>query len=213
MLTRHNYYEEKRMKIEKRVLKVLHNLMQMTELYTEYLQQPTEEKLAWILKAEGDVNEYEERIEKSILEIISLQQLDVKEIKWLLGMNRIIRELERIGDQLTNIVTLSDVDDTKELQPMIKTFFRIEGEMIDWVKQGIANKDKQILQNVIKQDRHVNKLNKGTYNNLVHLINEKEHITESNLKTIIISRFLERIGDHLVNVARTYLEVCEEREE
>lgn len=213
MLTRHNYYEEKRMKIEKRVLEVLNNLTKMTELYTAYLQEPSDEKLTWILKAEGDVNKYEERIEKSILEIISLQQLDLKDIKWLLGMNRIIRELERIGDQLTNIVTLSDVDDTQELKPMIKTFFHIEGEMIDWVKQGIAEKDKLILQNVIAHDRYVNKLNKGTYNNLVHLINEKEHITESNLKMIIISRFLERIGDHLVNIARTYLEISEDLEE
>ncbi|MDY0406384.1 phosphate uptake regulator PhoU [Virgibacillus sp. 179-BFC.A HS] len=213
MLTRHNYYEQKRSKIKRLVLEVLNDLSQMTELYTAYLNHPTDERRGWILKTESDVNKHEARIEKDILEIISLQQLDVKELRWLLGMNRIIRELERIGDQLTNIVTLSDVADTQALKPMIQTFFHFESEMIEWVKKGITNEDKQILEDVMEQDHYVNQLNKGTYNNLVHLINEKENITESNLKTIIISRFLERIGDHLVNIARVYLEVCEEMED
>ncbi|MFK4996781.1 PhoU domain-containing protein [Bacillus sp. N9] len=59
-------------------------------------------------------------------------------------------------------------------------------------------------------DRHVNKLNKGTYKDLVESINEQETITESRLKMIIISRFLERMGDHLVNIAGTYLELLSE---
>lgn len=76
--------------------------------------------------------------------------------------------------------------------------------MIAWLKSGIENDDIDELEKVITNDENVNQLNRETYDQLVTLINEKETITESKLKTVIISRFLERVGDHLVNAARIY---------
>ncbi|HLR09110.1 MAG TPA: phosphate uptake regulator PhoU [Bacillota bacterium] len=210
MLTRQNYYQEKRSEIKRLVLQILSDLAKMTDHFEHYLKQPTKENKNFILDNENYVDKNEKRIEKHILEIISLEQLDTNEIKWLLSMNRIIRELERVGDQLTNIITISDVIDTDVLRPTIKRFFHYEQDMIRWLTQGIETNDAAKLQDVIAHDEHVNHLNKETYQQLVDRINEKEELTESKLKIVIISRFLERIGDHLVNAARTYREMIED---
>lgn len=209
MLTRRNYYDDKRDKIKRLVTGTVDDLIEMKNYYSKYLEDPTAENKEFIFEMEDYVDKNEKKIEKSIQDIISLQSLDKNEIKWLFTMSRIIRELERVGDQLTNIITISNVSDTTDIGPMIQAFFQFEEDMMDWLKKGIQDDDTHYLKKVISHDENVNQLNKETYNQLVTLINEKESITESKLKMIIISRFLERVGDHLVNAASIYMKVIE----
>lgn len=209
MLIRQNYYDHKRQQIQQLVLEILDNLQRMMVQFDAYLLKPTSENKAFIFENENEIDIDEKKIEKYILEIISLEQLNTSEIKWLFSVSRIIRELERIGDQLTNIVTISDVIDTNILRPMIRSFFDYEKDMISWLTAGIQDNNAEKLQSVITHDAYVNHLNKQTYKGLVHLINEEKQLTESKLKMVIVSRFLERIGDHLVNAARTYKDAIE----
>src|SRR5699024_7699425 len=179
-------------------------LTRMMEQSDEFLLQPTTNNRNTILQTEDYIDDHEKKIEKYILEIVSLEQLDTSEIKWLFSMSRIIRELERIGDQLTNILTISDVVDTQEIRPKIHDFFYYEQTMLEWLTTGIRNDDTDKLEAVIDHDAYVNNLNKETYQDMVDLIQEEERFTESKLKMVIISRFLERIGDHLFHAAKTY---------
>ncbi len=209
MLTRKNYYDEKRAIIKELVNQILIDLIDMKNHYIHYLENPSIENKENIMKMEHCVNKNEKKVEKTIREVISLQSLDKREIKWLFTMNRIIRELERVGDQMTNIIKVSKEADAEDLRPMIHQFFQYENKMIVWLKNGIKNDDSVTLQKVIDNDQYVNQLNKHTYKELVTLINKKKAITESKLKTVIISRFLERVGDHLVNAARIYIQVID----
>lgn len=209
MLIRQNYYANKREEIKSLTLRIIDHLLNMTEYYTVFLNNPSDKQREYIFKAESNVDQIERKIESYILEIISLQQLNMKEIKWLFAMNRMIRDLERIGDQLMNIITLSDVHDVEELKPLIKEFFSYEQKMMYWLMDGIKEDDMDALKQVITHDQYVNKLNKETYQKLVSRIEGDKKITESKLKMIVISRFLERIGDHLVNSAKTYKETIQ----
>lgn len=210
MLIRENYYDHKRDEIQRVVLETLDNLKEMMEHFDRYLTKPTTENKAFILENEDYIDTNEKKIEKYVLEIISLEQLNTSEIKWLFSVNRIIRELERVGDQLTNIITISDVIDTNVLRPMIGTFFAYVIDMMKWLTAGIQYDNPEKLQAVMSHDEYINHLNKETYQGFVDLINDEEKLSESKLKMVIISRFLERIGDHLVNAARTYKNAIEE---
>lgn len=207
MLTRKNYYDEKRDKVKQLVIQTIDDLMEMKKQYMDYLEDPTSKNKEYIQETENYVDKNEKKVEKTIQEIISLQYLDKQEIKWLFTMSRMIRELERVGDQMMNIITISTVSDTDEIRPLIKQFFQYLDEMMNWLRGGIAHDITKDLEHVIAHDENVNRLNRETYDQLVSLINEKETITESKLKMIIISRFLERVGDHLANAAKIYVKV------
>ena len=209
MLSRENYYTRKREEIKSLTLSIIDHLLNMTKYYTAFLHDPSDKQREHIFKAENNVDKIERKIESYILEIISLQQLDMKEIKWLFSVNRMIRDLERIGDQLTNIITISEVHDVEELKPLIREFFSYEQKMMHWLMDGMKNDEIDVLNLVIHHDQYVNKLNKDTYQMLVNQIEGEKKITESKLKMIVISRFLERIGDHLVNSAKTYKETIQ----
>ncbi|GAB3796528.1 phosphate signaling complex PhoU family protein [Virgibacillus kimchii] len=204
MLSRENYYVKKREEMKHLTLSIIDRLLKMTDYYIAYLNNPSDRQREYIFQAEEQVDQIERKIESYIVETISLQQLNMNEIKWLFAINRIIRDLERIGDQLTNIITISEGQDVAELKPLIREFFSYEQKMMYWLIEGIENEDVTLLEQVISHDQHVNKLNKNTYQMLVNHVEGEEKVTESKLKTIVISRFLERIGDHLVNSAKTY---------
>lgn len=203
MLIRKNYYDYKRNKIENLVLEVIDYLNQMMEQSVDFLLEPSKYNKSTIMETEHSINYYEKKTEKNIMEIISLEQLDKSEIKWMFSMGRIIKDLERVGDQLINILTVSDMDDTNELRNTVSNFFKYEQTMIKYLSLGIKNDDQEKLKEVIEHDVYVNNLNKETFQEMVELI-EKESFTESKLKVVIVSRFLERVGDHLVNAAKLY---------
>ena len=203
MLIRKNYYDYKRNKIENLVLEVIDHLNQMMEQSVDFLLEPSKYNKSTIMETEQNINYYEKKTEKNIMEIISLEQLDKSEIKWMFSMGRIIKDLERVGDQLINILTVSDMDDTNELRNTVSDFFKYEQTMIKYLSLGIKNDDQEKLKEVIEHDVYVNNLNKETFQEMVDLI-EKESFTESKLKVVIVSRFLERVGDHLVNAAKLY---------
>ncbi|GAB2537856.1 PhoU domain-containing protein [Gracilibacillus alcaliphilus] len=206
MLVRRNYHDQRRKQIKEEVLEILANINQMMQMFDNFLLHPTAENKNIILENEDFIDKHEKKTEKYIIEIISLEQLDTTEIKWLFSMGRIIRELERAGDQLANIVTISDMIDTVEFRPLVREFFHYEQEMINWLIIGINDDKEDKLEAVIHHDEHVNELNKETYQHMAKLIKKKANFTENQLKMVIISRFLERMGDHLVNAARAYKE-------
>src|SRR5690625_4920148 len=152
--------------------------MEMTEHFKLYLAEPTRDNKKTVLKNESFVDRYEKRLKEDILEIISLQQLEIKEIEWLLMMNRIIRELERVGDQLTNIITFSDAIDISTLHKKTKHFLKYSKQMMIWLGEGIQKDNTKTLKDVIHHDEHINVLNKETYQHLIHRIHEQEELTE-----------------------------------
>src|SRR5690625_7406424 len=89
MLERSNYYDKKRKEIKAVVIEIIEELMEMTEHFKLYVAKPTKENKKIVLKNESFVDRYEEKLKEDILEIISLQQLEIKESEWLLMMNRI----------------------------------------------------------------------------------------------------------------------------
>lgn len=212
LLKRQNYFELKSQQMKEIILDVLERLLQMADQYTAHLEKPSDKKKAYILQVEQFVNQSEERVNDHILELLSLQPVAKDKVKELFGISRIAGLLERVGDQLINLLTISDGENAAELMPMIEQFFHYEREMMGWLIQGIEKNDRHLLELVISHDQYVNRLNKGTYQSVVHSVQEQEKITESNLKTIIMSRFLERLGDYLVTIAKIYHDFLDTRQ-
>lgn len=201
MLTRSNYYQDKKNEIEHVVFTMMDDLLAMMGHCLDFLDAPTEEKRSFLLETEDDVDHGEREIEAYILDLISIQQLDVKEIKWLFMMNRIIRDLERVGDQITNVMTICNTSSEGDVKSLAERFFVHEKQMIYWLKSGIDSRQTEPLASIRDRDGQVNQLNRDTYDRLIALMNEQKMEVEIGSKMIIVSRFLERVGDHLVNAA------------
>lgn len=183
--------------------------MKMTRAYENYLDNPSDLKRNVIYKIEHDVNTSEKIIQKYILELSSLEQLDRYNIKWILSIHKITSNIERIVDQIINVIKFTNTVDIEESRPVIKKFLYYENDMLEWLIDGINTDDNSKLTAIQAHDKYINQLNKRTYKDIVDVINTKKGLTESGLKIVIISRILERIGDYLVIIACSYSRLIE----
>ncbi|MFC4618523.1 phosphate uptake regulator PhoU [Camelliibacillus cellulosilyticus] len=204
MLTRNNYYDRVKKEIERIVLNMVDDLDTLMDRCVEYLGAPSRENKSFLLAAEDEIDQEEKEIEDYILNFISVQTLSITDIKWLFTMHRIIRELERTGDQITNVMTICNAKDEEEAKRTVEQFFELERAMVAGLKRGIESKEIATLENVMSQDAKVNELNRETYQTMTHLMNDNKINAEFGSKLIIVSRFLERFGDHIVNAAKLY---------
>ncbi|HEY4599703.1 MAG TPA: phosphate uptake regulator PhoU [Cerasibacillus sp.] len=211
MLKRQSYHKMMRTQMKVAVLDILNHILKMTSDYLAYLAKPSDDKKALLLDQEKYIDQSEQKINDMILELITLQPLTKDDVKELFGIGRIAGQLERVGDQLINLLTISEGEDVEVLKPVVESFFKYEYDMMEWLLKGIKNEDAELLKKVIRYDEHVNKLNIGTYESLVHSVEEHQEITGSNLKTIIAGRFLERLGDYLVTIAKTFIDILENK--
>ena len=118
-----------------------------------------------------------------------------------------------IVNESNNIITIKDLLNPKEMpfEITIKRMYILVQNMHDDAKKALATHDKKLAKDVIKRDDDVDRLH--------WLIGRQSHIV---LKDIIlcqkmgvtleeavhfqqISRFLERIGDHAVKIAKNVL--------
>ena len=73
--------------------------------------------------------------------------------------------------------------------------------MLAEVKKAFAEKDTQLAKLVIRQDKALNKINRETDEVIIAYIKKHPDNIDQSLKVGGIIRKLERIGDHVTNIA------------
>jgi len=123
-----------------------------------------------------------------------------------------------IVDEVVNKIILKDIMNPGELpfDTTIKRMFNIVKSMHNNTLFALDHMDKNMAKNVISMDFEVNKLYWFVFRHLsiilrhptkVQLSNEKNISFKSAINYFLIARNLERIGDHLENIANAILEL------
>ncbi|KMK77379.1 phosphate signaling complex protein PhoU [Alkalihalobacillus pseudalcaliphilus] len=158
-----------------------------------------------VLQLDRQVDDYDYQIYSSIIELILIQPPLPVELKTLTIMNRISREYERIGDQAVNIADLAAVTKLSggsRLYQELKEMCDLTTSMLASSIYGIQEKDPSIAEKMEKQEDEVDQ-----YFHRLHqyIVDEMRHEPEqigSLANLLLVSRYLERSADHVVNVTR-----------
>lgn len=137
-------------------------------------------------------------------DMISLQQPRPKELRLILGFQRIAQELERIADYACDLVELNELRTSKEWPIQIVEMCKQLLNMFDF-NLAILKEEKAIDRDLDQQDDIIDRI----YAQLQYdLLKGNKHGTDAESGLILImARTLERMGDHVVNVAEMLLYV------
>ena len=126
------------------------------------------------------------------------------DLRFILAVIRINADLERVGDQAVNIAgrckDLSALS-TQELPVDIPKLAQLSTAMIRKALQAFIEADTEMAQSVLLLDDQVDELNRDAFRTLGALIQEHPERTPEALNALVISRNLERVGDHATNIA------------
>ena len=112
--------------------------------------------------------------------------------------------LERIGDQAANIAERAQMlKDTPEISlPIdIQEMGEKAGVMIRTAIQALLEADPKMAEAVLSMDDEVDDMNRAVHAELVEVMQQHPQVSVQALNAILISRNLERSGDHATNIA------------
>jgi phosphate transport system protein len=157
-----------------------------------------------VFRAEPSINRLEREIDQMALDLLAMEQPMAIDLRFILSVIRINADLERVGDQAVNIavrVREMGAFANIELPVDIPRLASLSSAMVRIALQAFIEADADLAQSVLKMDDQVDEMNDAAFYALSSLIKERPELTPQSLNALIISRNLERVGDHATNIA------------
>ena len=152
---------------------------------------------------ELEIDQYERDIERLCMRLLLLQQPVATDLRMVSSALKMISDLERIGDQASDIAGITGYIKDEQLKSgtHIYEMARAASRMVTDSVDSFVRKDLGKARAVQKEDDTVDGLFDTVKNELVGQITEHPDLSGECLDLLMIAKYLERIGDHAVNVA------------
>ena len=150
------------------------------------------------------VDEYEMAIEKKCMLILLKQQPVAKDFREVSTALKMITDIERFGDQAADIgdlvYTMPGEKYIKELTHT-KAMGNLAIKMVRESVNSFINNDAKLADEVITLDDKMDELFDTVKTELIELIKKDGNNGDQAIELMMVAKYLERIGDHAVNVA------------
>ena len=170
-----------------------------------------------IVEADRKINDLEKAIDDDCAHVIAKRQPTASDLRLVLGISKIVTDLERAGDEAKKIPKgVRRIYEAGHLPSQYGIGIRHLAEAaLNLVRQSLdafARLDVPLAQEVIKADSDVDTEFKSIIRQLItHMMEDPRTITTS-IEIISIARAIERIGDHAKNVAEQVVFIVEGRD-
>lgn len=157
-----------------------------------------------IARSDDQIDEMEKRIESLCLKLLLQQQPVARDLRVISAALKMITDMERIGDQAADISELTLLLRDAKSPAVMDVIAEMARATIRMVSSGIdayVKKDLDLAQSVIAMDDEVDALFVRIKEDLTVLIRQGGPACEHAIDLVMVAKYLERIGDHSVNIA------------
>lgn len=159
------------------------------------------------MERERDIDQKERDIEALCMRLLLQQQPVARDLRAISSALKLIGDMERIGDQASDIAEITrhmgggPLPAQLHIGEMTRSAVKMVTDSVDSFVKG----DSQMALAVIQYDDVVDRLFDEVKGELTELIRADSRSAEQALDLLMIAKYLERIGDHAVNVAEWVL--------
>jgi phosphate transport system protein len=163
-----------------------------------------ERKAAAVVRDDDAIDERYLSIEQRWLELLALQTPVAKDLRLLSAIIHINLHLERVGDMAVNIVKIAQITSQLPSNQSILTHLRemsdVVRPMIRTAMDAFVRRDLHLAVSLPAMDDPVDRLNRNMYREVAACAGNMEML-EWAVRMMVVSRQLERAGDHAVDIA------------
>jgi phosphate transport system protein len=157
-----------------------------------------------IIKADARINDAQREVSRQISVAIATQQPVARDLRYLLTLDHVTYELERIGDHASSVAkqviklapepALADYVNLPEMAER-------SAVLVHGVLRALVDADAVAAREVAVLDDEIDRLYHATFDQVVDLMRQDPANVERGTRIIIASHYLERIGDRSTNIA------------
>jgi phosphate transport system protein len=208
MMAEQRHFDKELSQVNEKLLSMASLAEAMIHKAIKSLMERDESLFEQVNADEKKVNLLEIEIDDLCLKLLALKQPMATDLRFITSAMRIDSELERIGDLAVNII-----QGVARLikQPQLKPYIDIPrlAEMVQkMVKDSLDSfikQDVKLARSVLTRDDQIDDLCDQILRELLTFMISDPSTIPRALQLILVSRHLERIGDHSTNIAENVI--------
>ena len=157
-----------------------------------------------VIHDEPRINTREMEIDGLVTRLLALRQPVARDLRFLTSALKINTDLERMGDLAVNIAerSLSLMDHPLgQSMTHIPAMAELVQSMLLKTLTAFVDGDEQLARSVLPLDDEVDALRDAVYGRLLGIMQDDPTRVPPAIDLIFVARNLERIGDHVTNIA------------
>ena len=198
-----NAYQEQMRELHEAVVRMGCLCTQAVTMAVQAVTEGDQSLAAKAVELDKEIDKLEREIESQCLKLLLQQQPVASDLRKISATLKMISDLERIGDQASDIAELSrHITGTGDWG--MAHLHEMAGAAIKMVSDGVKAflcGDLLLAKKVIQADQVVDDWFLRIKSDLIVAIRGDNTLGEQYLDVLMVAKYLERIGDHATNVA------------
>ncbi len=157
-----------------------------------------------VIRGDAAINDAQRAVSRLIVEAIATQQPVARDLRYLLTLDHVTYELERIGDHAASVakqVLKLAPEPPLEGYVHLPEMTERAAVLIHGVLRALVDSDAAQAREVAVEDDEIDRLYHSTFDKGVEIMRRDPANVERGTRIIIASHYLERIGDRGTNIA------------
>ena len=198
---------------ENNLLELQGKLVEMVDLTTEIIElsfkalKSQNAGLALkVIDNDNEIDDLENEINQMAIWLMAKEQPVSRDLRRIVSIIKISAGIERIADFAVNIAKATIMIGK---QPSLLDLSKLEQMKLTGVMmlkkaiESFVNEDINLAKEVGDLDDNVDDMNKETYETLTQYLKTHPNDTEQLVQMLFVNRYLERIADHVTNIAES----------
>lgn len=159
---------------------------------------------AEVLDDDDAVNCFEKDIQDRCIILLATEQPVASDLRSIVTAIKVATQLERIGDHAVHVAKSAILmADQRYLKPLIDIprMGEICISMIHEILSALVENDPEQARAIAARDDEVDELNDQISRKMFNSMLKDPQVLNQGLELIFVSRFMERMGDHVTNIA------------
>lgn len=165
-----------------------------------------------VIKKDHDINALDVEIDEDCIRLVALRQPKAGDLRFITTAMKITTDLERMGDLAVDICERAlELNEEPLLKPyiVIPRMAEITQDMLVDTLDAFLKKDIALAYDIIKRDDEVDDLTVQNFKNLlIFMIHDPKTVSRA-VKVTFIAKYIERIADHVTNIAEMVVYMVE----
>jgi len=171
----------------------------------EALEQCDSELAAIVVANDDRINGRYLEVHQGVLSLLALQAPVAGDLRLVAALLHLVKHLERIGDQCTNIAKMvpllgHEPPTDSEIVDRIGSMGAQARSQVRQARQSFALRDPELALDLSRQDDTLDRLNREIFRRAIDIGGDDADLREWAMSMILVARALARIGDNAVDI-------------
>lgn len=157
-----------------------------------------------VIETDARVNEAQRTVTDGVAMTIATQSPVARDLRFLLALNHVASELERIGDHASSVAKqVRRLADEPPIPGLVKVgrMGSVAADLVRGILDALIDVDEAKARAVAQRDDEIDHLYREVFTGTVEAMQADPAAVERGTRVILAAHWIERIGDRVTNIA------------